>query len=251
MISVQNVSKTYNDGQSWVVRHVSLQIANGETLVILGSSGSGKTTILKMINRLVDPSEGHIILNDRDISDFSIQELRRSIGYVFQRIGLFPHMTIMRNIAIILELMGKSKRAQKARTDELLELVGLNANTFAKRYPDELSGGQQQRVGVARALAADPDCLLMDEPFGALDAIARDSLQEEMRRLNERLGKTIIFVTHDIFEAFRIADRIAVMHQGILQQVGSKNELLHQPQTAFVKELMDKHQLQSSDISTE
>lgn len=239
MIQIDKVSKSYNRGKTFVVKNVSLNISKGETLVILGSSGSGKTTLLKMINRQILPSSGVIKLHDKNLQSYTIEELRKAFGYVFQGIGLFPHMTVEKNIVIVLELMKKSLKEREARAHELLELVGLNPEVFAKRFPDELSGGQQQRVGVARALAANPECLLMDEPFGALDAITRNTLQDEMIRLNSKLNKTVVFVTHDIHEAFKIADRIAVMHQGEIQQVNNKNDLMSHPKTEFVKALIE------------
>lgn len=240
MIQLTDVSKFYND-QSIAVNNVSLRIESGETLVLLGSSGCGKTTLLKMINRLIEPSQGKIFFDKKNILDMSPIALRRSIGYVFQGIGLFPHLTIENNIAIVLKLMGKDKKTRLKRAHELLELVELNPAEFAKRYPDELSGGQQQRVGVARALAANPHCLLMDEPFGALDAITRNSLQEEILHLNSKLKKTIIFVTHDVNEAFRLADRIAIMDKGEIIQVDTKDILRQQPKTDFVRELLQEN----------
>lgn len=239
MIKLNHVTKRYNH-DTIAVNKVSFTVQDGETLVLLGSSGSGKTTVLKMINRLIEPSEGTIEVDGKRIKDYKLVDLRRAIGYVFQRIGLFPHMTVRKNVSIILKLMGRSKAERDKRADELLEMVNLHPKEFADRYPDELSGGQQQRVGVARALAADPKYLLMDEPFGALDAITRDSLQEEMKRLNQKLHKTIIFVTHDILEAFRIADRIAVMHKGRLEQIATKDELINNPASKFVRELVAK-----------
>jgi len=239
MIKLDHVTKRYNKG-TIAVNDVSFTAQDGETLALLGSSGSGKTTVLKMINRLIEPSDGFIEVDGKKIKDYTLVELRRAIGYVFQQIGLFPHMTVRKNVSIVLKLMGRPKAERHIRANELLEMVNLDPKEFAPRYPDELSGGQQQRVGVARALAADPKYLLMDEPFGALDAITRDSLQEEMMHLNQKLHKTIIFVTHDIFEAFRIADRIAVMHDGNLEQIGTKEELINNPASDFVRELVAK-----------
>jgi osmoprotectant transport system ATP-binding protein len=193
-----------------------------------------------MINRLIEPSDGTILLAGKDVRRQDTIALRRSIGYVFQGIGLFPHMTVQENVSVVLRLQGRPQKERKDRARELLELVGLRPRDFEDRYPAELSGGQQQRVGVARALAADPGCLLMDEPFGALDAITRDGLQQELLRLKARLLKTIVFVTHDIFEALRLADRIAVMHTGRLEQVGPPEEILRTPATDFVRELFEK-----------
>jgi len=240
MIRLEQVSKSFDGGETYAVRDVSLRVASGELLVLLGSSGCGKTTTLKMINRLIEPTAGTIEVGGREVRAQDAIELRRSIGYVFQGIGLFPHMTVEQNISVVLRLQGRPKGERQERARELMELVGLPPDDFGPRYSTELSGGQQQRVGVARALAADPACLLMDEPFGALDAITRDGLQEELLRLKEKLLKTIVFVTHDIFEALRLADRIAVMHAGRLEQVGPPGEILRAPATEFVKELFEK-----------
>jgi osmoprotectant transport system ATP-binding protein len=240
MIRLEDVSKSFDNGQTYAVRDVSLRIASGELLVLLGSSGCGKTTTLKMINRLIEPTTGTIEVGGSDVRTQEMIPLRRSIGYVFQGIGLFPHMTVEENISVILRLQGRPKSERQGRARELMEIVGLPPDDFKARYPTKLSGGQQQRVGVARALAADPGCLLMDEPFGALDAITRDGLQEELLHLKERLLKTIVFVTHDIFEALRIADRIAVMHAGRLEQVGTKEQILRAPATEFVRNLFQK-----------
>ncbi len=240
MIRLEQVSKSFDGGETYAVRDVSLRVASGELLVLLGSSGCGKTTTLKMINRLIEPTAGTIEVGGREVRAQDAIELRRSIGYVFQGIGLFPHMTVEQNISVVLRLQGRPKGERQERARELMELVGLPPDDFGPRYSTELSGGRQQRVGVARALAADPACLLMDEPFGALDAITRDGLQEELLRLKEKLLKTIVFVTHDIFEALRLADRIAVMHAGRLEQVGPPGEILRAPATEFVKELFEK-----------
>jgi osmoprotectant transport system ATP-binding protein len=240
MLRLVDVSKSFDGGRTYAVHRISLEIPPGETLVLLGSSGCGKTTTLKMINRLVEPSGGHVEINGRSIQEIDAVQLRRSIGYVFQGIGLFPHMTVEENIAIVLRLLGAPRTERCERARELLALVELDADRYAPRFPRELSGGEQQRVGVARALAADPATLLMDEPFGALDALTRDTLQQEMLRLKERLHKTIVFVTHDIFEALTLADRIAVMHRGRLEQVGTKEEILGAPATVFVRKLFEK-----------
>jgi len=240
MITLERVSKSYDGGRTYAVRDLSLHVAEGETLVLLGSSGCGKTTTLKMINRLIEPTAGRIEIDGTDVLDQDPIALRRSVGYVFQGIGLFPHMTIRRNVEIVPLLLGWALAERRRRADELLKLVGLNTATYAERYPDELSGGQQQRVGVARALAADPAYLLMDEPFGALDAVTRDTLQQELLALRRRLGKTIVFVTHDVFEALTLADRIAVLHDGRLLQLGSKKDVMHEPADAFVRDLFAK-----------
>jgi osmoprotectant transport system ATP-binding protein len=240
MIELENVSKSYDGGDTWAVRDISLTIEAGKLLVLLGSSGCGKTTTLKMINRLIEPSDGRIRIDGQDVTDQDAIQLRRRIGYVFQGIGLFPHMTIARNVSVIGRLLGWSRRRRRDRACELLEMVGLDPDAFADRYPDELSGGQQQRVGVARALAADPEYLLMDEPFGALDAVTRDTLQQELIQLRRELDKTIVFVTHDVFEALTLADEIAVLHQGRLEQVGNREQIVDSPATDFVGDLFAK-----------
>jgi osmoprotectant transport system ATP-binding protein len=240
MIALNHVSKSFDGGKTFAVRDLSFEVADGEFLALLGSSGSGKTTALKMINRLIEPSEGSIFVGGRNVLEQDPVRLRRSIGYVFQGIGLFPHMTIRQNAEIIPRLLGVPPQERRKRTEAMLELVGLPFDDYAGRYPDELSGGQRQRVGVARALAADPGCLLMDEPFGALDALTRDALQHEVLSLKRRLGKTFVLVTHDVFEALALGDRIAVMHGGNLEQIGPKEEIVGNPATPFVRELFEK-----------
>ncbi len=239
MITLDQVSKSY-DGVSRIINNLSFEVLEGEILMLLGSSGCGKSTILKMINRLIDPTEGRIYLDGKDIQQQDPIELRRSIGYVFQGIGLFPHLSIRENISMVPRLLGWPEDRINNRYRELLELVHLSPKIYADRFPDELSGGQQQRVAVARALAADPAFLLMDEPFGALDAITRDSLQQEFLELKQRLNKTIIFVTHDIVEAVTLGDRIAILHEGQLEQIGTSEEILENPATDFVRELFAK-----------
>ena len=240
MIVLDGVSKSFDEGASYAVRDLSLEVADGETLVLLGSSGSGKTTALKMINRLTEPTRGRIEVDGHSIFEQDPVQLRRSIGYVFQGIGLFPHLTVEANVGIVPRLLGWSSQRRRARAREVMDAVGLPPDELADRLPDELSGGQQQRVGVARALAVDPAYLLMDEPFGALDALTRDTLQRELLALKEKLAKTIIFVTHDIFEALRLADRLAVLHEGRLQQVGTKEEVVREPASQFVRDLFAK-----------
>jgi len=237
MIKLFHVFKTFDGGRSYAVNDLSLSVDRGETLVLLGSSGCGKTTTLKMINRLIEPTKGTIEVGGKDAMDQNPVVLRRQIGYVFQGIGLFPHMTIGQNVEIVPRLLGWSIRSRRARMQELLDLVGLPAESFAERFPDELSGGQQQRVGVARALAANPTYLLMDEPFGALDALTREALQQELLTLKIQLKKTILFVTHDLNEALLLGDRIAILHEGNLEQVGKKKDILDTPATKFVKDL--------------
>jgi osmoprotectant transport system ATP-binding protein len=239
MITFEQVSKSY-DGVSKIINNLSFEVLEGEILMLLGSSGCGKSTILKMINRLIDPTEGRIYLDGKDIQQQDPIELRRSIGYVFQGIGLFPHLSIRENISIVPRLLDWPEDRINNRYRELLELVQLSPEIHADRFPDELSGGQQQRVAVARALATDPAYLLMDEPFGALDAITRDSIQQEFLDLKQHLNKTIIFVTHDIVEAVSLGDRIAILHEGRLEQIGTSEEIMENPATGFVKELFVK-----------
>ncbi len=240
MIRLTEVSKSFDGGTTYAVKKVTLDIAEGETLVLLGSSGCGKTTTLKMINRLIEPTDGMIEVDDRNVMDYDPVTLRRSIGYAFQGIGLFPHLTVGENVSVVLRLLGEPIKDRREKARELLSLVDLDPEALINRFPSKLSGGQQQRVGVARALAANPAYLLMDEPFGALDALTRDTLQQELLQLKQKLSKTIVFVTHDIFEALTLADRIAVMHEGRLEQVGSKEEILGNPATDFVRELFEK-----------
>ena len=248
MIQLSHISKSFDGGRSYAVNDLSFQVNEGETVVLLGSSGCGKTTTLKMINRLVEPTEGFIKVNGKDIMDQGPVDLRRRIGYVFQGIGLLPHMTIGRNVEIVPRLLGWPSKKRQERMQELLELVGLPAEDYAERFPEELSGGQQQRVGVARALAADPAYLLMDEPFGALDALTREILQQELLNLKKQLKKTIIFVTHDLFEALFLGDRIVILHGGRLQQIGTKKEILGAPATEFVRNLFARPAKQLADF---
>ncbi|MCD6306460.1 MAG: ATP-binding cassette domain-containing protein [Deltaproteobacteria bacterium] len=240
MIRLIRVFKSFDNGRSYAVKDLSLEVASGETLVLLGSSGCGKTTTLKMINRLIEPSAGTIEVAGEDVMKQDPVALRRKIGYVFQGIGLFPHMTIAQNVAVVPRLLGWPVQKRRDRAYSLLELVGLPSERFADRFPDELSGGQQQRVGVARALAADPSYLLMDEPFGALDALNRELLQQELLKLKQELQKTIVFVTHDIFEALLLGDRILILHEGRMEQIGTKEEILSRPATTFVRDLFAK-----------
>ncbi len=238
MITMHNVSKSFDGKISYSVKNINLTVVDGETLVLLGSSGGGKSTLLKLINHTLKPTSGRIEIDGKLIKKFNKIQLRRSMGFVFQHIGLFPHMTVAKNIAILMRLMKIPKDQRIKRVNELLELVNLEPEKYSNRYPDELSGGEQQRVGVARALATNPDYILMDEPFAALDAITREALQNEIIALKEKINKTIIFVTHDINEAFRLADRIAIMNEGYLEQVGSKEDVLANPATEFVKQLL-------------
>ncbi len=248
MIRLSHVSKSFDGGLSYAVRNLSFQVDEGETLVLFGSSGCGKTTTLKMINRLVQLTQGTIQVDGKDVMEQDPVVLRRRIGYVFQGIGLFPHMTIEQNTGLVLSLLGWSAKKRRERVQELLDLVGLPPKDYAERFPGELSGGQQQRVGVVRALAADPDHLLMDEPFGALDALTRETLQHELLTLKKQLKKTIIFVTHDIFEAILMGDRIAILHEGNLEQIGTKKEILSTPATQFVRDLFSKPARQLAEV---
>jgi osmoprotectant transport system ATP-binding protein len=238
MIVLDAVQKEYADG-TVAVHDLSLRVEAGEIAILVGPSGCGKTTTMRMINRLVEPSAGHIYVDGSDISTVNPVALRRRIGYVIQQVGLFPHQTVATNIATVPQLLGWDSKRTKARVAELLDLVGLEPDKHGKRYPHELSGGQRQRVGVARALAADPPVLLMDEPFGAVDPVARDRLQAEFLRLQEQVRKTIVFVTHDIDEAIRLGDRIAVMSQGgHLEQYADPSTLLSDPATPFVADFV-------------
>jgi osmoprotectant transport system ATP-binding protein len=238
MIELQQLGKRFGVSGDWAVRALDLRVERGELLVILGESGCGKTTTLKMINRLVTPTRGRVLIDDKDAAGQPPVALRRRIGYVFQGIGLFPHLSVARNVAVVPELLGWAKADTTTRVDELLELVRLPAATYRDRLPGELSGGQRQRVGLARALAARPKIMLMDEPFGALDPLTRDQLQDEYRQIHRDLGLTTVMVTHDMFEALLLADRIAVMRAGELLQLSSPHELLSQPADAYVASLM-------------
>jgi osmoprotectant transport system ATP-binding protein len=237
MIELRNLTKRY--GSTTAVDDLSLTVAAGEMLVLLGGSGSGKTTTLKMINRLIEPTAGHVRIDGVDAARMPPYLLRRRIGYVFQRIGLFPHMTIAENIAVTPELVRWPRARIASRVDELLALVELDPAAVRDRRPSELSGGEQQRVGVARALAAEPRVMLLDEPFGALDALTRDHLQESFVRIRRALDLTVIFVTHDLVEAMLLGDRIAVLHGGRLAQVGTPRELAAAPADDYVRQIID------------
>lgn len=237
-IAFDNVSKLYPGATYPAVDGVSFAVREGAICMLLGTSGSGKTTLLRMVNRLIDPTSGRILIDGKATTEQDPIALRRGIGYVIQQVGLFPHLTIEDNVRVVPSILGKSKSETVARVDELLTLVGLDPHEFRSRYPRQLSGGQQQRVGLARALAADPDVLLMDEPFGALDAITRTRLQDELRRLQQAVHKTILFVTHDVEEAFKLGEQIVVMSEGRLMQEGSPVELLAKPANDFVRQLV-------------
>ncbi len=237
-IRFDGVSKSYVQAEEPAVNDISFEAEDGSLVVLLGPSGSGKTTLLKMVNRLYEPDSGAILLNGVDIRQIELTTLRRQMGYVIQQVGLFPHMTVAENIAVVPNLLKWPEERTRNRITELLTLVHLPVE-FSGRYPSQLSGGQQQRVGLARALAVDPIVLLMDEPFGAIDAITRSSLQEELLQLQNQLHKTVLFVTHDVDEALRLADRIAVLREGRLVQYGEACELLNAPANDFVRELLN------------
>lgn len=237
MIRFEQVSKKYPNG-TFAVKSLDLEIQKGEFFVLIGPSGSGKTTTLKMINRLIDLSKGWVWIHGRKISDYDIHELRWNIGYVLQQIALFPHMTIAENIAVVPELKNWDKKKMVSRVDDLLTMVGLDPCEYRNRKPIELSGGQQQRVGVIRALAADPEILLMDEPFSALDPFSREKLQDDMLEIQRNLKKTIVFVTHDMQEALKLGDRICLMKEGEIVQVGTPHEFLTNPANDFVREFV-------------
>ncbi|MGI5950540.1 MAG: betaine/proline/choline family ABC transporter ATP-binding protein [Brooklawnia sp.] len=234
-ISLQELTKKFGGSGRPAVDRLNLDIPQGEMVILVGSSGCGKTTTMKMINRIIEPTSGRIILDGEDVTSADPDELRRRMGYVIQQIGLFPHMTIADNIATVPSLLGWSKKRTNERIDELLEMVGMAPGQFRHRYPKELSGGQRQRVGVARALAADPDVMLMDEPFGAIDPITRDRLQNEFLRIQAEVHKTIVFVTHDIDEAIKMGDRIAILEDGAqVAQYATPEEILTNPANDFV-----------------
>ncbi|TVQ60473.1 MAG: ATP-binding cassette domain-containing protein [Phycisphaerales bacterium] len=238
MITLENVSKTYDAGAHYAVREVSLRVEEGETLALVGSSGCGKTTTLKMINRLTEPTSGRIEIGGRDVLKADPVELRRGVGYVIQGVGLFPHWNVARNIGAVPRLLGWPRAKIDARVDELLHLVGMEPARYRDRAPRELSGGQRQRVGVARALAARPGVMLMDEPFGALDPVTRDTLHDELVVIRKKLNLTIVLVTHDMTEALLLADRIAVMHEGRVLRIGAPRELLRHAGDPFVESML-------------
>ncbi len=237
MIETTDLTKRY--GNVVVVDHLSLRVHEGELLVLLGGSGSGKTTTLKMVNRLIEPSAGRVTIDRQDTAAVDVHTLRRRIGYIFQRIGLFPHMTVAENVAVTLTLLGWDQTRIRHRVDELLEMVELAPALVRDRHPAELSGGQQQRIGVARALASSPRVMLLDEPFGALDPLTRDRLQQSFLRIRRQLNITAMFVTHDMVEALLMGDRIAVLHEGRLVQIGTPRELLQSPADEYVRRLME------------
>lgn len=237
-IEFQNVRKKFDNAKDNAVDYVNLIINEGEFITILGSSGCGKTTLLKLINRLYEPDEGKIILFGENIKDVDVIKVRRRIGYVIQQVGLFPHMTIAENIATVPKLLKWDREKIEARVDELLYLVGLAPEEFKKRYPNQLSGGQQQRIGLARALAVDPKIMLLDEPFGAIDSINRLKLQDELLQIHGGLKKTFLFVTHDIEEAFKLGSRIMIMNEGKIVQFDTPINIIRNPADKFVESLI-------------
>lgn len=238
IIRFKNISKSY--GSKKVLEDISLDIEAGQFVTILGSSGSGKTTLLKMINRLVEPDKGTIEIHNKDIKSIDLIGLRKSIGYVVQQIGLFPHITVEKNIATVPELLGWEEEAIKARVEELLDLVQMPHEEYGHRFPKQLSGGQQQRVGVARALAANPNIMLLDEPFGAVDAITRKDLQMEIKNIHGSFKeKTFLFVTHDINEAFLLGNKVVIMDQGKILQYDTPKKVIDEPKSTFVKNLLE------------
>ncbi len=236
MIRFEQVVKRY--GEVEALAGVSLEVPAGQVVSLLGPSGCGKTTLLRTVNRLIEPSEGTVFIGERDVRQLDEVELRRSIGYVIQSIGLFPHMSVLENVMVVPRLLGWPRQKREARAREMLALVGLEPQTFAGRFPRELSGGQAQRVGLARALAADPPVLLMDEPFGAVDPPTRERLQDEFLRLQSELKKTVIFVTHDLEEAVKISDRVCLMNAGRIEQYDPPEVLLRKPKTPFVQSFL-------------
>ncbi|MEV5441961.1 ATP-binding cassette domain-containing protein [Streptomyces sp. NPDC052644] len=237
MIRFEHVTKRYADGRA-AVDDLSFEVARGELVTLVGPSGCGKTTTMKMVNRLVEPTSGRVLVDGRDVAEADPVELRRGIGYVIQQVGLFPHRTVLENTATVPRLLGTRQAAADARAAELLDLVGLDPRVFGDRYPDQLSGGQRQRVGVARALAADPPVLLMDEPFGAVDPVVRERLQSEFLKLQARMRKTVLFVTHDLEEAVRLGDRMAVYGQGTIEQLDTPATVLGAPATPYVADFV-------------
>ncbi len=248
MIELRGVAKSFDSGRSFPVDHVDLTVAKSEFRVIVGASGSGKTTLLKMLNRLIEPDAGAILLDAKPVTDGAAHLLRRKIGYVFQGVGLFPHLSVGENISVTPKLLGWRPDAIQARVRELLDLVDL-PHAFAARAPDALSGGQRQRVGLARALAAKPEVVLLDEPFGALDAVTRDTLGREYRKIHDVLGLTTIMITHDMMEALLLADRIAVMRDGRFLADGAPHDILTAASDPYVKALVETPRRQAERVS--
>jgi osmoprotectant transport system ATP-binding protein len=247
-IELKDVTKSYGARAS-VLDRVSLTVTEGEFLAIVGPSGSGKTTLLRLINRLAEPTSGTVRIGETDVTDTDPIELRRKIGYVFQGVGLFPHMTVAENIAITPRLIGWDRAKRTAKVENLLQLVRLEPEKYRSRFPAELSGGERQRVGVARALAAEPKIVLMDEPFGALDALTRDALQRDYLELHQELGLTTVMITHDLTEAALLADRIVVIHRGKIVEAGTPHDLMTSPKDAYVRELVETPRSQAARLA--
>ncbi|MEK4561026.1 betaine/proline/choline family ABC transporter ATP-binding protein [Staphylococcus sp. FSL K6-3157] len=241
MLSIKNLSKVYGGGKK-AVDNISLDVESGEFIAFIGTSGSGKTTALRMINRMIEATEGQITINGKDVRKMNPVELRRKIGYVIQQIGLMPHMTIRENIVLVPKLLKWSQEKKERKAKELIKLVDL-PEEFLDRYPSQLSGGQQQRIGVVRALAAEQDVILMDEPFGALDPITRDTLQDLVKELQQKLGKTFVFVTHDMDEAIKLADKICIMSEGQVIQFDTPDNILRHPANDFVRDFIGQNRL--------
>lgn len=237
MIKLESLRKVYPNGTE-AVKDISFEVADGELCVLIGPSGCGKTTLLRMVNRLIEPSSGQVYINGKSIFDLKAIELRRNIGFAMQEIALFPHMTVAENISVVPQLLGWSAKKRMERVFTLLDLIGLEPDIYKDKYPHELSGGEQQRIGVARAMGSDPPIMLMDEPFGAIDPITRSRLQDEFLAIQEKVKKTIIFVTHDINEALKMGDKIVVMKKGELAQFGTPRELLSKPNSGFVEDFL-------------
>lgn len=246
MITFNDITKSFQEKEA--LSGVNLEIQSGELFVLVGPSGSGKSTTLKMLNRLIEPTSGDILIDNLNIKDIPLLELRRHMGYVLQNIALFPHMTVEENVALLLELSKWPKEKRSKRAYELLENVGMDPKEYAKRYPHELSGGEQQRVGILRALAINPNIVLMDEPFSALDPITKKQLQDLVLELHKKWGQTIVFVTHDMQEAVRLGTRIAVMQSGEIIQVGTPQEIIENPENQFVREFFAQNRKTALEI---
>ena len=238
MIRLQNVSKKY--GEQLAVDNLNLHVKEGEICVLLGKSGCGKSTTLRMINRLIEPTAGEIFVAGKKVEEYNLEKFRWNVGYAVQSVGLFPHMTVENNIAAVPQMLKWDKKKIRSRVEEMLDLVGLDVDRYIHKYPSELSGGEAQRIGVARALAADPEIVLMDEPFGAVDPINRARLQAEFEKIQKKLHKTVVFVTHDIEEAIRLGDRIAIMEKGVLKAYDEPQKIITNSQNDFVEEFLGK-----------
>lgn len=238
MIEFKNIKKSFKDKE--IIKGINMTINKGELVVFIGPSGCGKTTCLKMINRLISPTDGQILINEKNIAQQNSIELRRNIGYVIQQTGLFPHMTVGQNISVVPKLEKWDSQKIINRVKELMNMIGMEPEEYLNRYPKELSGGQQQRIGVARAFAVDPEIILMDEPFSALDPITRNQLQDELYELQQKFKKTIVFVTHDISEAIKLADKICIMNNGHIEQYDTPENILKNPATTFVEDFVGK-----------